>query len=257
MNFKKFIAMVSLLLLSIAAVYAEEPAGAGASGSSTGASSGGDSGKKDPLERVILEDFEEAEDWRAKSTTPLGETKIVKMVQRGLIKDVFDERSVPMVKGDNGLKPASDGQEELMNKNHILGVKTYFANRGFDRVEVSPPHEYIIKGKARQVSVWVLGRNYNHTLYAKLKDYKGKLHSVRLGKLDFFGWRKLTASVPGFIPQSSRFSLQDKNLRFVSLYVTSDTHEVGGDFYFYLDNLEVRTDKTDMMYPGYEIKDNW
>jgi len=259
MNFKKFIAMVSILLLSIAAVYAEEAtdANAGASGSSAGASSGGNSGK-DPLERVILEDFEEAEDWRAKSTTPLGETKIVKMVQRGLIKDVFDERSVPLVKADDGkLKPSSEGQEELMNKNHILGVKTYFANRGFDRVEVSPPHEYIIKGKARQVSVWVLGRNYNHVLFAKLKDYKGKLHSIRLGKLDFFGWRKLTASVPGFIPQSSRFALQDKNLRFVSLYVTSDTHEVGGDFYFYLDNLEVRTDKTDMLYPGYEIKDNW
>jgi hypothetical protein len=249
MIFKKLMLMVSIMLLSSTVVMAEDDANtAGSSGSST----------KEALEKIVLEDFEEAEDWRARSTTPLGETKLVKMVQRGLIKDVFDEKSVPMVKDDKGqFAPVSKEQQERINKNHILGVKTYFANRGFDRVEVSPPHEYIIKGKARQVSVWVLGRKYNHTLYVKLRDYKGNLHNVRLGKLDFFGWRKLTASVPGFIPQSSRHSLQDKNLHFVSLYVTSDTHEVGGDFYFYLDDLEVRTDKSEMIYPGYEIKDNW
>jgi hypothetical protein len=251
MIYKKLMLMVSIMLLLSSAAYAEVDGTNNAGSSDNG-------GAKDALEKVVLEDFEEAEDWRARSTTPLGETKLVKMVQRGLIKDVFDEKSVPMVKDDKGqYAPVSEKQEEKINKNHILGIKTYFANRGFDRVEVSPPHEYIIKGKARQVSVWVLGRKYNHTLHVKLRDYKGNIHTVRLGRLDFFGWRKLTASVPGFIPQSSRHSLQDKNLHFVSLYVTSDTHEVGGDFYFYVDDLEVRTDKSEMIYPGYEIKDNW
>lgn len=236
------------MLLNLGGIYAEEPAG------------GTNDGGKWPLDRVVLEDFEEAEDWRARSTTPLGETKLVKMAQRGIIKDVFDERSVPLLKNDKGEFSEIPSDEQLKNrvdKNHILGIKTYFANRGFDRVEVSPPHEYIIKGKARQISVWVLGRKYNHTLYAKLRDYKGNLHNVRLGRLDFFGWRRLTATIPGYVPQSSRHSLQDKNLHFVSLFVTSDTHEVGGDFYFYLDDLVVFTDKTDIIYPGYEIKDNW
>jgi hypothetical protein len=198
-----------------------------------------------PLKKIILDDFEESEDWRVKSTCPLGETRTLKMVQRGLIKDVFDENIVP----DNG--------GTLIDKNHILGVKTHFANRGFDRVELYPPHEYIIKGKARQISVWVLGRKYRHTLYAKIRDYKGTLHSIRLGALDFFGWRKMTASVPGYIPQSSRFALLDKNLHFVSLYVVSDIHEAGGDFYFYVDDLQIRTDKSEIKYPGSEIRDNW
>lgn len=250
MSFKRLIAMVSIVLLSLFSVYAQAEdtnADSAATGSSGDASGGGD--KNDPLERVTLEDFEEAEDWRALSTTPLGDTKLLKMVQRGIIKDVFDEKSTP--------QGQPTGKEGIEKKNHFLGVKTYFADRGFDRVELTPPHEYIIKGKARQVSVWVLGRKYNHTLYAKFRDYRGKLHSIRLGKLDFFGWRKLTATIPGFIPQSSRFSLQDRNLHFVSLFVTSGPHEAGGDFYFYLDDLEVRTDKSDMLYPGYEIKDNW
>jgi len=263
MKFRILLAIVSIVLLTGFGVYAEEP-GTGTGGNppaTTSDSAGGsDDNKGDLFERIILENFEEAEDWRAKSTTPIGETKVLKMVQRGIIKDVFDEKSLPLVKDGGKFKPVAEKDQldrNKKNENHVLGVKTYFHNRGFDRVEVSPPNEYIIKGKVRQVSVWVLGRKYNHVLYAKFRDYKGQLHNVKLGKLDFFGWRKLTATVPGYIPQSNRHSLQDKNLHFVSLYVTSDTHEIGGNFYIYLDDLEVFTDRTDMIYPGYEIKDNW
>jgi len=78
-----------------------------------------------------------------------------------------------------------------------------------------------------------------------------------LGRLDYFGWRKLSAPIPGFVPQSSRFSILDKNIKFVSLFVTSDPAEASGDFYFYIDDLEVRTDKQEAVYPGFEIKDNW
>jgi hypothetical protein len=211
----------------------------------------------EPLERVTLEDFEMAEDWKAKSTSPLGETKTLKMIQRGLIKDVFDENSTPDAYDIKTGTYSDAKQEERVGKNHILGVKTYFASRGFDRVEVAPPQEYIIKGKARQVSVWVLGRKYRHTLFAKFRDYKGNTHNIRLGRLDFFGWRKLTAPIPGFVPQSSRFSILDKNIRFVSLFVTSDAAEPAGDFYFYVDDLEIKTDKQESVYPGFEVKDNW
>ncbi|MBE8259305.1 endoflagellar filament sheath protein, partial [Leptospira borgpetersenii serovar Ballum] len=87
--------------------------------------------------------------------------------------------------------------------------------------------------------------------------YRGNTHNIRLGRLDYFGWRKLTATIPGFVPQSTRFALLDKNLHFVSLFVVSDVHEVGGQFYFYVDDLEVRADESDAKYPGSEIKDNW
>jgi len=210
----------------------------------------------EPLERVTLEDFEMAEDWKAKSTSPLGETKTLKMIQRGLIKDVFDEKSTPDAYDVKTGSYSDAKQEERVGKNHILGVKTYFANRGFDRVEVAPPQEFIIKGKARQVSVWVLGRKYRHTLFAKFRDYKGNTRNIRLGRLDFFGWRKLTAPIPGFVPQSTRFSVLDKNIRFVSLFVTSDVNEPAGEFYFYVDDLEIRTDKQESLYPGFEVKDN-
>lgn len=238
-SFMGKIGMTKLMLglfLSIGMLYAQaEPGGQQAAAND----------EDSPLRKIILDDFEEAEDWRVKSTTPLGETKTLKLVQRGLMKDVFDEKTVP----DNG--------GDKIEKNHILGVKTFFAAKGFDRVELYPPHEFVIKGKVRQISVWVLGRKYRHTLFAKFRDYKDTTHNVRLGKLDFFGWRKLTATIPGYIPQSTRFALLDKNLHFVSLFVTSDNHEVAGDFYFYVDDLQVRADRSESKYPGSEIKDNW
>ncbi len=203
------------------------------------------------LIQLTLDDFEESEDWFARATSPLGETKTLKMAQMGEIKAVDDENSRP----DDG--EALSTSQDPDHPNHILGVKTYFQDRGFDRVEVKPPHEYAIKGKARQFSVWVLGRKFRHTLSVKLRDYKGKLHKLPLGRLDFFGWRKLVATVPGWLPQSTRYSLLDKNLHFVSLFVTSDTHEVPGIFYFYLDGLKVLVDRSELDYPGSEIKDNW
>lgn len=208
-------------------------------------------GAQMPLLQLDLEDFEESEDWVARSTCPLGETRTIKLVQRGDIRATDDENMKP----PEGEALSLDVSPE--NPNHILGVKTFFEERGFDRVEVRPPHEYILKGKARQFSIWVLGRNFRHTMYLKLRDYRGNTHKVRLGRLDFFGWRKFTVAVPGWVPQSTRFSLLDKNLHFVSLMVVSDHHEIPGEFYFYVDGLKALLDQSEQVYPGSEIKDNW
>ena len=138
-----------------------------------------------------------------------------------------------------------------------MGIKTHFEDRGFDRVEFKPPHEYKINGKARQFSVWVLGRNFRHTLYIKVRDYRGKIHKLRLGRLNFFGWRKMTTVVPGWLPQSTRYSLLGRNLRFISLFVVSDHHEPRGSFYFYVDGLKALIDRAEQNYPGSEIRDSW
>ena len=164
MKFKNIVMMVLMAVLGLPSLYAQETKTAPAAANN----SGGGGAAIEPLERVTLEDFEESEDWRAKSTTPLGQTKVLKMIQRGIIKDVFDEKSVPDKKDDKGqYVPVAEDQKDRIGANHILGVKTFFAEKGFDRVELSPPHEYIIKGKARQISVWVLGRKFRHTLFAK------------------------------------------------------------------------------------------
>lgn len=244
--------IVSIILLFISfALYAQQPTEPQNQPTQPTQPSREDVQSQSPLVQIDLEDFEEAEDWYAKSTSPLGETKTLKLVQRGEIRATDDENMRPP-EGE-----ALSVEVDPNNPNHILGVKTYFVDRGFDRVEVKPPHPYVLKGKVRQFSIWVLGRNYRHTMYLKIRDYRGTIHKIRLGRLDFFGWRKFTVAVPGWIPQSTRFALIDKNLQFLSIFVVSDTHEVGGEFYFYVDGLKALVDKSELVYPGSEIKDNW
>lgn len=262
---KKRISILAIFLLFALPEYAQQPgtnqgqpaggqpaAGQPATGQATGGTTAGtQEGPPTRLHMITLDDFENAEDWRARATSPLGDTKSMKMVQRGEIKAADDDNTRPPQSEAYSVNQSPD------NPNHILGVKTFFYDRGFDRVEISPPHEYVIKGKARQFTVWVLGRKFRHHMSIKLRDYRGLIHKLDLGPLDFFGWKKMTLTVPGWLPQSTRYSLMDKNLHFVSLFVTSDPHEIPGTFYFYVDGLKVLVDQTEQDYPGSEIKDNW
>ncbi len=212
--------------------------------------------KLDGLITDWLNDFESCEDWRAISTCPLGDTKIRKI--KGKPRPVNKDGKLVNEDGKPGEFKASTTDDIGINhpNNYVLGVKTYFINRGYDRVEVFPPNEYIIRGKAREIKVWALGRKFRHTLYVKLRDYKCHIHKIKIGRLDFWGWREMSVIVPGWLPQSSTYALLDKNLHFVSFFVESDRFEVPGTFYFYLDQFRIVTDLSE--YTGDStIKDNW
>ncbi|HDP81487.1 MAG TPA: endoflagellar filament sheath protein [Spirochaetes bacterium] len=208
-----------------------------------------DKKKQTGLVEDWMNDFEASEDWRAVATCPIGDTKIRKIPGKprplddnGNIIDFPDQ-----VTDDNG----------ITHKNEfVLGVKTYFMDRGFDRVEVFPPNEYIIRGKAKEIKVWVLGRKFRHTLFVKLRDFRGNLYKIKIGRLDFWGWKELSVIVPGWLPQSASYAMLDKNLHFVSFFVESDTFEVPGTFYFYLDNFRVITDLSEFTGDVF-IKDTW
>lgn len=204
--------------------------------------------RPDGLVEDWLDDFEDCEDWRAIATCPLGETKIRKIPGKPVPVNP-NEQLTPEINlnDENGVTHADK---------YVLGIKTYYLDRGFDRVEVLPPNEYIIRGKAREIKIWVLGRKFRHTLYVKLRDYRGDVHKLKIGRMDFWGWKEMSVIVPGWLPQSSSYALLDKNLHFVSFYVESDEFEAPGTFYFYADNLRVVTDLSEFTGDS-TIKDTW
>ena len=215
--------------------------------------------KQDGIVEDWLNDFESCEDWRANATCPIGETKIRKIT--GKPRPMNAEGQVINEKGEvseDGFADQTEADENgLGHENkYVLGVKSYFMDRGFDRVEVFPPNEYIIRGKAREMKMWVLGRKKRHTLFVKLRDYKGNLHKIKVGRLDFWGWKEMSVIIPGWLPQSAGYAVLDKNLHFVSFFVESDKFEVPGTFYFYVDQFRVVTDLSE--FTGDEsIKDTW
>jgi hypothetical protein len=215
--------------------------------------------KKKKLDGLVtdwLNDFEACEDWRAISTCPMGDTKIRKIP--GKPKPVNSNGKIVNENGQPGeFKTQVSDDNGVTHKNeYVLGVKTYFAERGFDRVEVFPPNEYIIRGKAKEVKVWVLGRKFRHTLYIKLRDFRGRIHKIKIGRLDFWGWKELSVIIPGWLPQSASYAILDKNLHFVSFFVESDKFDKPGTFYFYLDQFRVITDLSEFTGDS-SIKDTW
>lgn len=196
-----------------------------------------------------MSDFEACEDWRATSTSPLGDTKIRKIPgkPRPMDKDGNVVETPNEVTDDNGLTHKNE---------NVIGVKSYVADRGYDRVEVLPPNEYIIRGKAKEIKIWALGRKLRHTLFVKLRDYRGKLHKIKVSRLDFWGWKELSVIIPGWMPQSASYAMLDKNLHFVSFFVESDRFEAPGTYYFYLDNFRIVTDLSEFTGDTL-IKDTW
>ncbi len=205
--------------------------------------------QQDGLIEDWLNDFEACEDWRATATCPVGDTKIRKIAgkPRPMDKDGKVVDTPNDYTDDNGIAHKAE---------YVLGVKTYFADRGYDRVEVFPPNEYIVRGKAKEVKVWALGRKFRHTLYIKFRDYMGKTHKIKVGRLNFWGWREMRVIVPGWMPQAAKYALLDKNLHFVSFFVESDRFEIPGTFFFYLDNFRIITDMSEFT-GDTSIKDTW
>ncbi|MCP4131646.1 MAG: endoflagellar filament sheath protein [bacterium] len=235
-----------------------QPAGGGTAGGTTDPATTTTSSKKatDGLIEDWMNDFEACEDWRAEATCPIGDSKIRKIPGKPRPVNV-DGKAVDEEGNPGDFKTDVTDDNGIGHKNeYVLGVKTYFLDRGFDRVEVFPPNEYIIRGKAREVRVWVLGRKFRHTLYVKLRDFKGHLHKLKIGRLDFWGWKEMVVIIPGWLPQSSSYAVLDKNLHFVSFFVESDKFEIPGAFYFYMDQFRVVTDLSE--FTGDEtIKDTW
>ena len=212
--------------------------------------------RQDGLVVDWMNDFEACEDWRAYSTCPLGDTKIRKIA--GKPRPVNIDGKLVNEDGEPGefADSVTDENGFTHQNQHVLGVKTYFYDRGFDRVETFPPNEYIIRGKAKEIKVWALGRNSRHTLFVKLRDYRGNIHKLKMGRLDTWGWKEMSVIVPGWLPQSAAYAMLDRNLHFVSFYVESDRFEIPGTFYFYLDQFRVITDLSE--FTGDEtIRDNW
>ena len=232
----------------------------GSGGIDINAQDGPKSGKKKQSGLIVdwLNDFEACEDWRATATCPIGETKIRKIP--GKPRPVDEQGKLVDEQGNSsqtGFKDKFKDENDIEHENKfVLGAKTYFMDRGFDRVEIYPPNEYIIRGKAREVKVWALGRKFRHTLFVKLRDYRGRIHKLKVGRLDFWGWKEMSVIVPGWLPQSSKYAMLDMNLHFVSFVVQCDKFEVPGSFYVYLDQFRVVTDLSE--FTGDEnIKDTW
>ena len=142
-------------------------------------------------------------------------------------------------------------EEEGLNipDKYVLGVRIDFLRRGVNSFTVYPQRPVPIEGITKTVSVWVAGRNFNHTLNLLLEDAFGRYFELYIGRLNFQGWKKMTVAVPPQAPDGIHGIVQ-RNYHYVNMMgiritgfrIDCDMMEAYGSYYIYFDDLRAVTD---------------
>ena len=148
-----------------------------------------------------------------------------------------------------------------------LGIQGAFDRKGFNYLEIFPIEEKAdkdgkpiessipIPGRAKNIDLWVWGSNYNYYVELQLRDYRGLVHVVRLGDLNFRGWKNMRVEIPPYIPQDVTYSPSRKGLELVKIVMWTRPEEAVNNFFVYFDHIKVLTDMFEQPYDGSGLGD--
>ncbi|AEJ19835.1 flagellar filament outer layer protein FlaA [Gracilinema caldarium] len=148
-----------------------------------------------------------------------------------------------------GKQPIPEEKDLNIPDKYVLGTRIDFLRRGYNTFILLPLRPIPIEGITKTISVWVVGRNYNHTLKIMIQDFFGREYELYLGKLNFQGWKKLTVAIPpqapdgrnGIIQRDYHYNSQ-MGIKVTGFKVECDPMESYGSYYLYLDDLRAVTD---------------
>lgn len=132
---------------------------------------------------------------------------------------------------------------------YVLGVRVDFLRRGFNEIDVLAKRPIPVEGIAKTLSVWVVGRNYNHELKVVVQDFFGNRFELPMGKLNFQGWKKLSVAIPpqnpdgrsGIVQRNFHYNSQ-MGIKILGFKIECDPLEAMGVYYVYFDDLRAVTD---------------
>jgi hypothetical protein len=152
----------------------------------------------------------------------------------------------------------------------VLGIHGKFDRRGYNFIEIIPvadendedgePIFQPIKlpGKTKIIDLWVWGSNYNYYLEIQVRDYKGIVHVLNLGSLDYTGWKNLSVRIPGSIPQAGGHVTAGgylKELELIKMVLWTRPEESVEDFYIYFDQIKTLTNTYVQRFDGDNLAD--
>jgi hypothetical protein len=208
------------------------------------------------LKEVSIEKFESEGTWGAQMSA-----------DEGVIKGrLFDGSPRVAAEGStDGKKPIVEEKDKNIPDTKVYGVKVDFFRRGYNSFTVTATKPLPVEGIAKTVSVWVVGRNYNHVLKLILEDYWGKQFELYVGKLNHSGWKLMTVAIPpqnpdgksGIIQKDYHYSTR-MGLKIVGFKVECDPEDAYGSYYIYFDDLRVVSDLYEMSArDADDMNDNW
>jgi hypothetical protein len=222
---KALLLIISALLLISGAVFAQqvEPDEVGDPNPDT---IGVDAAQQ-RLREVSVSKFEDAGFWVAKMSPDAGLVTMRRFEGRPADKEPIEGEE------EAGLEIPDD---------YVLGLKVQFYARGYRQFSIEPIRPIPIEGITKTISVWVVGRNFNHTLKVLVSDFFGNYQEITMGKLNFSGWQELTVAIPPQLKQSDYHFTQKNGINILGFMVETDPAESYGSYYIYFDGLTAVTD---------------
>jgi hypothetical protein len=149
-----------------------------------------------------------------------------------------------LVGGPAGKTPIADEQSIGIKEEdkYVLGLKVAFFHRGVSEFSVHPAQPIPVEGIVKTLSVWVVGRNFNHVLKVQFLDYRGAVQELTVGTLNFIGWKKLTVAIPPSILQNEYHYSYKSGIEIIGFKVETDPLDSYGTYYLYFDDLRAVTD---------------
>lgn len=155
-----------------------------------------------------------------------------------------------------------------------LGVQAAFDRQGYNFLEFIPvapgdegepePRGIPIPGRVRFLDMWVWGSNFDYYMDIHLRDYRGMVHVLKLGDINYRGWRNLRVEIPTWIPQDSRYMVEIRGgdivsdlrgLELVKIVLWTRPRERVNGFFVYLDEIKVETDLYRDPFDGEDLRD--
>lgn len=149
------------------------------------------------------------------------------------------------VTGGPGDKQPIPGEEEaglaIVDEN-VIGMRVNFYRRAPISVSLQPVRPLAVPGIVKTLSVWVVGRNFNHRLSVVIEDYFGNVNILPMGLLNFSGWKQLTVAVPPTVDQRNPHYNTQTGIKILGFVIDTDLEETYGTYYVYFDDLRAVTD---------------
>lgn len=226
---------------------------------------------EDELKALVVEDFEKQADW-VPETIPKKNADAKKNPVPSLELKYVDS-------GPSDLIPEKwSADKKGMEKSRCLGLHFRFKYPGYNSVHLLPPPEVQwdeptkqvlthdprtgtniqeraiqLPGRTRGVSLWVHGRGNDYTMECWLKDYKGDVHILKMGSINFVGWRPVRVAVPANIPQEIQSYPQTRVTKIVRFVIRANPNAGTEDIYLFFDQLKVLTDVFEVNFDGQNL----
>lgn len=157
-----------------------------------------------------------------------------------------------------------------------MGLRFQFIYPGYNTITLTPPKDKVVKrytgqldennqpkyvevpglelpGQVKALSMWVLGRGNAYDMDFWIEDWTGDTHVLKVGSLDFIGWRPITVDIPSSIPQSIEAYPQTKSLVLKKIVLKTTPKTSTEEVVFFFDSLKVLTDLYDFYFDGASI----